>query len=302
MDATTRRILGEKKDIMSSGHLACPGCGGALSLRLALKALGRDCAFVIPACCMAVIDGPFPFSSLGVPLYHVAFETAASAASGVRAGFHRQGNDHTTVVAWAGDGGTFDIGLGAVSASAARNDDYLYICYDNEAYMNTGIQQSSATPPGAWTTTTPANRPKVGPKKDIMAILAAHKIPYQATANVAYPDDFLRKFRTAKKTKGFRFIHLYSACPPGHKMNDSFSIKTSRLATQSRVFPLYERRNGGKVVLTENPRKVAVKEYLSPQGRFRHFTEQDIRHMQHEVDRAWKHLLEDAIIEAGGRG
>jgi len=301
MDATTRRILGEKKDLTSPGHLACPGCGGALSLRLALKALGKDCAFVIPACCMAVIDGPFPFSSIGVPLYHVAFETAASTASGVRAGFHRQGNDHTIVVAWAGDGGTFDIGLGALSASAARNDDYLYVCYDNEAYMNTGVQQSTATPPGAWTTTTPANRPKVGPKKDIMAILAAHKVPYQATANVAYPDDFLRKFRTAKRTKGFRFLHLFAACPSGHKSIDSHSIKISRLATESRVFPLYERRDGGAVVITENPRKMPVKEYLSLQGRFRHFTEQDIRHTQHDVDRTWKLLLENAVVETTGR-
>jgi pyruvate/2-oxoacid:ferredoxin oxidoreductase beta subunit len=293
METTTRRILGEKKDITSPGHLACPGCGGALSLRQALKALGKDCVFVIPACCMAVIDGPFPFSSLGVPLYHVAFETAASTASGIRAGYHRLGNDHTTVVAWAGDGATFDIGLGAVSASAARNDDYLYVCYDNEAYMNTGTQQSSATPPGAWTTTTPSNRPKVGPKKDIMAILAAHKIPYQATANVAFPDDFLQKFRTAKKTKGFRFLHLFAACPSGHKTKDSLSIKISRLATQSRVFPLYERRYGGKVLLTANPPKVMVDEYLSLQGRFRHFTAKDIRRTQLEVDRAWKKLLEN---------
>ena len=302
MKATTRRILGEKTDIMSPGHLACPGCGSALSLRLALNALGKDTAFVIPACCMAVIDGPFPFSALGVPLYHVAFETAASVASGIRSGFHSQGNDHTIVVAWAGDGGTFDIGLGAVSASAARNDDYLYVCYDNEAYMNTGIQQSSATPTGAWTTTTPANRPKVGPKKDIMAIMAAHKIPYQATANVAYPDDFLRKFRTAKKTKGFRFIHLFCSCPAGHKSLDSHSIRISRLATQSRVFPLYERRRGGRVVITENPRKVPVQDYLSLQGRFRHFSPQDIRRTQLEVDRSWKQILDGAVIYTDSKG
>jgi len=301
MEANTRRVLGEKKDIMSPGHLACPGCVSALSLRLALKALGTDCAFVIPACCMAVIDGPFPYSSLGVPLYHVAFETAASVASGIRAGFHRQGNDHSTVVAWVGDGGTFDIGLAAVSASAARNDDYLYVCYDNEAYMNTGIQQSSATPPGAWTTTTPANRPKVGPKKDIMAILAAHKIPYQATLNIAYPDDFLRKFRKAKAIKGFRFLHLFCSCPAGHKSLDSNSIKISRLATQSRVFPLYERWHGGKIILTENPPKVSIKEYLSLQGRFRHFTPQDIRHFQLEIDRTWKQLTENAVTATVGR-
>ena len=292
MNSKTRRKLGEKDNVMSSGHLACPGCGGALSLRQALNALGRDCAFVIPACCMAVIDGPFPFSALGVPLYHVAFETAASTAAGIRSGFHRQGNDHTTVVAWAGDGGTFDIGLAAVSASAARNDDYLYVCYDNEAYMNTGIQQSSATPPGAWTTTTPAKRPKVGPKKDIMAIIAAHKVPYQATVNIAYPDDFLKKFRKAKTIRGFRFLHLYCSCPPGHRSDDRLSIKISRMATQSRVFPLYEQRNGGKITLTENPTKVPIKEYLELQGRFRHFSDEDYKQAQRDVDRAWKQLLD----------
>jgi len=187
--------LDSPHEVMSPGHLACPGCGSALSLRLALKLLAPDCVFVIPAGCMAVIDGPFPISSLGVPLLHVGFASTASAAAGITAGFRARGDRKTLVVGWAGDGATFDIGLAALSASAARNDDYLYVCYDNEAYMNTGIQQSSATPQGAWTTTTPYASPKPRPKKDILTLMMAHDIPYIASATAAYPDDFARKWQ-----------------------------------------------------------------------------------------------------------
>jgi len=274
---------------MSPGHLACPGCGSALSLRLAVKLLAPDCAFVIPACCMAVIDGPFPFSALGVPLYHIAFPATASCAAGVTAGFRKRGDDKTVVVGWAGDGATFDIGLGALSASAARNDDYLYVCYDNEAYMNTGIQQSSATPLGAWTTTTPYTNPKSRPKKDILTLLRAHEIPYIASANVAFPEDFANKFQTAKKIKGFRFIHLFCSCPPGHKSVEADSIKISRLATESCVFPLYEVKNG-RFKFTLDPPQTSVDEYIRLQRRFVHWTEDDIGDYQRQVDRRWREL------------
>jgi len=238
LQSTAFATLDSPNEIMSPGHLACPGCGAALSLRLAVKLLAPDCIFVIPACCMAVIDGPFPVSSLGVPLYHTAFPSTASTAAGITAGLRSQGDRKTLVVGWAGDGGTFDIGMAAVSASAARNDDYLFVCYDNEAYMNTGIQQSSATPPGAWTTTTPVGYPKTRPKKDILALMRAHDIPYIAAASAAYPDDFARKFQTARRIKGFRFIHLFCSCPPGHKSLETDSIRISRLAVETRLFPL----------------------------------------------------------------
>lgn len=269
-------------EVMSAGHLACPGCGSALGLRLAVKLLAPDCVFVIPACCMAVIDGPFPYSSLGVPLYHVAFPSTASAAVGVLAGLRSQGDHKTTVVGWAGDGGSFDIGLAALSASAARNDDYLYVCYDNEAYMNTGIQQSSATPKGAWTTTTPAGNPKARPKKDILTLMLAHDIPYIASVSVAYPDDFTRKFQTAMKIKGFRFIHLYASCPPGHKSQETDTIRISRLAVETGIFPLYEVHNG-KLKTTVDPLRRPVKEYIQLQRRFAHWTDKDYQLLERNV-------------------
>ncbi|MFH0765991.1 MAG: thiamine pyrophosphate-dependent enzyme [Calditrichota bacterium] len=289
-------ILGEtsrKSDfpnqVMSSGHLACPGCGGALALKLAVSILAPDCIFVIPACCMAVIDGPFPYSALGVPLYHTAFPSTASTAAGIAAGLRSQGDHKTVVVGWAGDGGTFDIGLSAVSASAARNDDMLYVCYDNEAYMNTGVQQSSATPPHAWTTTTPVGYPKTRPKKDMLTLMTAHDIPYLATVNPAYPDDFAAKFRTAKNLSGFRFIHIFSACPPGHKSLEADSVRISRLAVECRAFPLFEVRTG-KLSLTVEPSRRPVEEYIRLQKRFGHWTQVEMEAFQQSVDKRWAAL------------
>jgi len=257
---------------------------------MAVKLLAPDCVFVIPACCMAVIDGPFPYSALGVPLYHVAFASTASCASGIAAGFRAKGNTHTLVVGWAGDGGTFDIGLAALSASAGRNDDYLFVCYDNEAYMNTGIQQSSATPEGAWTTTSPAASPKQRPKKDILTLMRAHDIPYIASASPAYPDDFARKFIAARDMRGFRFLHVFAACPPGHKSLEADSIRISRLVVESRIFPLYEMREG-RLSITVNPRKKPVGEYIGLQRRFAHWSDENVATFQRHVDDKWRSLV-----------
>ncbi|MBL7075655.1 pyruvate synthase subunit beta [candidate division KSB1 bacterium] len=288
-----RNFIVPEDEIMTQGHLGCPGCGATMSMRLALKALGRKTILIIPACCWAVIDGPFPYSAAGVPVLQCAFETAAISASGVRAGLDVQGKSDVQVVAWAGDGGTFDIGLGALSAAAERNENIIYVCYDNEAYMNTGIQRSSATPWGAWTTTTPARHPKSEPKKDLMGIFAAHRIPYAATATVAYPDDLIQKFKKAVSIKdGLRLLHLFSACPPGHKSLESESVKIMRLAVQTRVFPLYEVENGEKWTLTVESEGVPVNEYLKLQGRFRHLSETDREKIQEEVNGNWKRLME----------
>ena len=175
-----------REEYVGPGHLACQGCGAALAMRLLLKALGPETALVVPACCWSVINGPWHASAVAVPLLHAAFAAGASTAAGVCAAFAVRGI-RATVVAWAGDGGTFDIGLQALSGAAERGDDLLYVCYDNEAYMNTGIQRSSATPLYAWTTTTPLPRAKRRPKKAILEIMAAHRIPYAATATVAHP-------------------------------------------------------------------------------------------------------------------
>ena len=257
-------------EYMDPGTLGCQGCGGALSMRQVLKELGDDAIAVLPACCWSIIDGPWPVHAVNIPVFHTAFETAAVVATGVKAAKQVQGKD-TTVVAWAGDGGTFDIGLQALSGAAERNEDILFICYDNEAYMNTGIQRSSATPAGTWTTTTPDQRPEPRPKKDIMAIMAAHRIPYAATATTAYPHDLARKVRTAVAMKGgMRFLHLLSACPPGWKMPADQAIEAMRRAVQSNVFPLYEVRDGRETTITLWPRDpVTVEDYFSLQGRFK---------------------------------
>ncbi|MBI3013660.1 MAG: AMP-binding protein [Candidatus Tectomicrobia bacterium] len=277
-------------ELMGAGNLACAGCGANLAMRLALKALGEKTIVLIPASCWAVFDGPYPFSSLRVPLLHVAFEAAASTAAGVRAGLAARGDDQTLVMAWAGDGGTFDIGLQALSAAAERNDDFLFVCYDNEAYMNTGIQRSSATPQQAWTTTTPLPTPKSQPKKNIMAIMAAHRIPYGATACVAYPEDLVEKFRTAREIRGFRFIHLLAPCPPGWKCDPSLTVTLGRLAVRSCYFPLYEVRAGKNYRITIQENQTPLQDYVAPQGRFQHLTSADIETLEREVQEEWQRL------------
>lgn len=279
------------QEYMFPGHVACPGCGGALAMRLALKALGEKTIVVLPACCWTIIDGPFPMHSLHVPVLHTAFETAAIAAAGVKAGLDIQGKKDVTVMAWAGDGGTLDIGIQALSGAAERNDDIIYTCYDNEAYMNTGIQRSSATPLGAWTTTTPEKNPKSEPKKNITEIMIAHRIPYCATATLAYPEDLINKFKKAKELKGTKFIHIFAPCPTGWKMAPDLMIKICRLAVESNIFPIYECENGVKYKINIIPKKtIPVYEYLKLQGRFAHLTQKEIEQIQKTVDFEWQLL------------
>jgi pyruvate/2-oxoacid:ferredoxin oxidoreductase beta subunit len=286
-------------ELVSSGHLACPGCGGALAMRLVLKEMGRNTIVVLPACCWSIIAGPYPQSSLGVPLYHTAFETGAAVASGVRAALDVRGESETQVMVWAGDGGTFDIGLQALSGAAERNENILYVCYDNEAYMNTGIQRSSATPWGAWTTTTPAESPEQTQKKDILAIMAAHRIPYAATASVAYPVDLLEKVRKLRTITGTRFLHVLAPCPPGWKFSDEQSVAMARMAVRSRVFPLLEVEHGMRWRFTDESEPIPVDEYIRAQGRFRHMSDDDIARVQAGVDARWRWL--EAMAEVGER-
>ena len=284
-------------ELMQSGHLACQGCGGAITMRHCLKALGKDTIVVIPACCWTIISGMWPYSTLQVPILHTAFETSGAAASGVRAALDMRGKLDTKVLAFAGDGGTFDIGLQSLSGAAERNEDIIYVCYDNEAYMNTGIQRSSATPERAWTTTTPTSHPKVGPKKNIIQILAAHKSPYLATANVAWPEDLIMKVKKAASIKGTKFIHVLSPCPPGWKIPSEKSIEVARLATHTKIFPLYEVINGEEYNINLEPKDLPVIDYLKTQGRFRHITKEDVEHIQRRVDYEWKILLQRSMME-----
>ena len=273
------------------GHMACPGCGEKILLRHVLASLGPETVIISPAGCAAVTDGIFPHSVSPVPFLHVPFGATASAAAGVRAGLDMLGRHDVTILAWAGDGATFDIGMGPLSAVAERNENILYVCYDNEAYMNTGVQRSSATPFGRWTTTTPEGRLKEEPKKNIDFILASHKIPYIATGSPAFLDDLRSKTAKARKMTGLRFLHIFSPCPPGWKSDPKDSIAISRLAVESNVFPLYEIEDGSRYRLTHKPRRIPVSEYLKLQGRFRYLSPKEIEMIQAEADRFYDLLL-----------
>ena len=279
------------QEIMHSGHVACPGCGASLAMRLALKAMGRRTMIVFPACCWAVIDGPFPYSASGVPVLQTAFETAAITAGAVRAGLDATGKKDIHVMAWAGDGGTMDIGFGQLSAAAERNDNIIYVCYDNEAYMNTGIQRSSGTPWGAWTTTTPGKDYKKEQKKNLMEIISAHRVPYAASPTVAHPDVLISKFETAMSIEGFRLIHIFSPCPPGHKSLEKDSMKVARYAVESRVFPMYEVFHGTDYKLSMDPPQRPMEDYLSLQGRFKHLKPEQRERMQQHVNNEWARLM-----------
>jgi pyruvate ferredoxin oxidoreductase beta subunit/2-oxoisovalerate ferredoxin oxidoreductase beta subunit len=272
-------------EYLNKGHSGCTGCGSLHTMRYALKALGNDTVVIVTASCWSLIC-----ASLKVPLIHCAFEAAGAWATGVRAGLDVIGETETNVVAWAGDGGTFDIGLQSLSGAAERNENFIFICNDNEAYMNTGIQRSSATPAGAWTTTTPIKHTKSQPKKNITEIIAAHRVPYVATATPGYPEDYVRKVTRAKFIKGTRFIHVMSPCPTGWRYAPSITIKLARLAVQCRIFPLYEVEDGYRYTLQKPRKTVAVDEYLKLQGRFSTLTKRDINNIQRNVDMWWEQL------------
>ena len=278
-------------EYLHSGHGCCPGCAMPIVLRTAFHALGEQTIAVITAGCFGTISGTFPVSPIKLAAYNTPFPSAGAAGSGVRAALDIKGDTTTTVVTIAGDGGTFDIGIQALSAAAERNDDYIYICYDNEAYMNTGIQRSSATPWGAWTTTTPPANLKNQPKKDIVRIMVAHRVPYVATASIAYPEDFMRKMKRAKETRGFKFIYAFSPCPVGWRFSAELTIRLARLAVQTKIFPLYEVENGERYTLNLEPEGIPAGEYLKPQGRFAFLKEGDLERIQENVDRGWKRLM-----------
>jgi len=263
-------------------------------MRLVMKAMGPDTILSVPACCWAVMPGVFPYNNMRVPMLYTAFETTGASISGIRAALKRQGKEHIKVVGWAGDGGTFDIGIQAVSGAAERQEDVMYICYDNEAYMNTGIQRSSSTPVGSWTTTTqvgPAQDWEATPKKNFIEIMVAHGAPYVATANIAYPEDLVKKVQKAKDIKGFKYIQIYAPCPTGWRYSPELTIELGRKALDSCIYPLYEVENGVYKVNRKPKTKIPIKEYMEPQGRFRHLPEEMVHQLQEEVDRNWKILL-----------
>ena len=263
---------------------ACAGCSASLALRYVLKACGPDIALVVPACCTSVIQGIYPNTAFNVPVYNIAFASAAACASGMIAGFRKQ-KKNTKVVVFAGDGGTGDIGIQAMSGAFERGTDFLYICYDNEAYGNTGMQRSGATPLGAATTTTPAGKNEW--KKDLDRIVEAHNPPYLATACSAYPKDLFNKVKKALSIKGPKFIHILAPCPPGWRYPTEKSVEIGKLAVKSGVWVLYEREYGKLTI--NGPSKAAIikpsplSDYIKMQGRFKTAEAEQISKMEQRI-------------------
>jgi len=276
------------------GSSACAGCSSSLSLRYVLKAAGPDTVLVIPASCSSVIQGMYPHTAVSVPVYNIAFAAAAACASGMSAAFRALGKK-TNVIVYAGDGGTLDIGIQSMSGAFERGTDFLYICYDNEEYGNTGMQRSGATPLGVRTTTTPAG--KTEEKKDIETIITAHNPPYVATACSAYPQDLFKKVRTALSFRGPTFIHILAPCPSGWRYPPQKTIEIGRLAVKTGMWVLYEREYGRLSI--SSPSKAALnnplplEDYLSPQGRFTGISPKAIDILKQRIARNLKRLGEE---------
>ena len=278
------------------------GCGEALAVRLVCKALGRNVIIANATGCMEIVSSQLPYTSWEVPWIHTLFENTAAVASGIEAGIKvlsRKGkySRKTKVVAMAGDGGTVDIGLQALSGALERGHNLIYICFDNEAYMNTGIQRSSATPFGASTTTSPAGKVSIGQttwKKNMPAIAAAHDIPYVATACHSYPFDLMNKISKAMKVEGPSYIHVLSVCPTGWRLPSDLTIRAGRLAVETGIFPLYEVEGGKYTLSFDFPQLRPVEDYFKLQGRFRHLTKEIVAQIQARVTDEYAKLKEKA--------
>ncbi len=293
----------DTREYLAPGHTFCPGCGEALAIRLACKAVGENAIIAMATGCSEVCTSPLPVTSWQHPWLHTLFENTGAEISGIEAGLKammRKGKAperDIKFVAMAGDGGTSDIGLQSLSGALERGHDFLYLCWDNEAYMNTGIQRSSATPYGASTTTAPAGKLSVGQstqKKNLVEIFAAHGIPYVATASPSYPFDLINKVKKGVAVKGPAYIHVYTVCPTGWRTTSNRTIEIGKLATETGVFPLYEIENGKYRINVEPNTLKPVEAYLKAQGRFRHLSPAEIAKIQDKVNEDYALLKEKA--------
>jgi len=292
-----------KEELFAPGHRACIGCGEALAVRLAVKALGRNTVIANATGCMEIVSSPLPTTSWRVPWIHTLFENTAAVASGIESGLKvlmkkgRIDQQNINVVAMAGDGGTSDIGIQALSGAMERGHNFTYICFDNEAYMNTGIQRSSSTPFGASTTTSPAGKVSIGQfswKKNLPAIAVAHNIPYVATACPSYPFDLMAKVEKAAATPGPAYVHILSVCPTGWRSPTDLTVRIGRLAVETGVFPLYEVEEGKYKLSFDFPELKPITEYMKLQGRFRHLSDDIIAKIQQRVTAEYAALKEKA--------
>lgn len=291
-----------------AGNSTCAGCGLELALRWAIKALGPKTALVSPASCLNVVVGLWPKTAPNFPMVNMAFAAGAAAATGIDAAFKAKAQrfpgkvwSEMTSLVFAGDGGTTDIGLQGLSGAAERNSDIIYTCYDNEAYMNTGVQRSSSTPHGAKTTTTPFGKQRF--KKNLPAIVAAHNVPYVATCSVSHPIDLYERFKKAKHIKGFRYIHILAPCPPGWGYQSENTIQMGKLAVETGFWPLYE-IDHGKFILSKPSRRYLdpskrknIIEYLSTQKRFDTISEAGIHYWRESIEKTWKEIKMELEIQ-----
>jgi len=292
-----------KKEGFHPGHRACIGCVEALAVRMVCKALGDNVIIANATGCMEIVSSQIPYTSWSVPWIHTLFENTSAVASGIEAGLkamNRKGKKNlegVKVVAMGGDGGTSDIGLQSLSGALERGHNFVYFCFDNEAYMNTGIQRSSATPFGAATTTSPVGKLTSGQftwKKNMPAIAAAHEIPYVATACPSYFKDLLDKVNKAKAVDGPAYVHVLSVCPTGWRSPTNLGIKLGRLAVETGMFPLYEIENGQYKVNVDLPKLRPVNDYFKLQGRFRHLSEDAIAMIEQRLNEEYAKLKEKA--------
>ncbi|RLF30740.1 MAG: pyruvate synthase subunit beta [Thermoplasmata archaeon] len=288
------------------GNAACPGCPSTMGLRTVLKALGKKTILTIPACCTAVIQSWYPYTSFNVPTLNIAFEAAASAASGIAAALKKLGEEDINVVVWAGDGGTYDIGLQALSGAIERQTNFLYICYNNQIYSNTGIQRSGATPYAAWTTTTVKGKKEF--RKDIGEIIIAHHVPYAATACVSYPEDLYNKVKKTMGIRGPKYIEILAPCPPGWRFSMDKTVEMGKLAVETGAWILYEYENGklsfngiSKSIAEGKYKPKPVEDWLKLQGRFSHLfkPEKDIvriNAIKDHIRDTWEHYKKLASL------
>lgn len=298
---TLRELTTEER--YAQGHRMCTGCGAAIGMRMAMKALRGPTIVVNATGCVEVTSTPFPYTAWRIPYAHIAFENAAAVASGIEGAYKAMerkgvGKGKVDIIAIAGDGGTFDIGIQALSGALERGHDFVYLCYDNEAYMNTGIQRSGATPKGASTTTSPAGKVIPGKpewKKDLIGICVAHGIPYAATATIAYWNDYITKLRKAIEVDGPAVVHVLTPCPLGWRHDPSQTIRLSRLAVQTCYFPLYEVVDGNYSLSMKVSKPLPVVEFLKGQGRFGHLLrpefEKEVAVIQEGVNQNWQRIL-----------
>lgn len=313
--AINLRELAKKKELLTSGHRLCAGCGAPIVIRQVLKATKRKPIITVSTGCLEVATTIYPYTSWQTPWIHTAFENAAATASGIDGMlkvYERRGEikERPPVIAFTGDGGTYDIGFQALSGAFERGQNYLHVLYDNEAYMNTGIQRSGGTPLAAWTTTSPAGKVipgKLERKKPIARIMVEHNAPYVATASPAYWRDLIMKVEKGLDVEGPAFIHALAPCPRGWRTPSNITIELARLAVETCLFPLWESVNGeyrisspSKIYIKRPERKKPVQEYLKRQGRFRHLFNPDrtkiLSKIQSQVNREWELIKKRAGV------